>query len=122
MKTNIETLPITNFKFPKVTVCPPKNTYTDLNYDLLMAKNAGYTIELKNDLIKQFGNILDNHIFMDDVTYLNEENRYSNWYKGLSNMRNLTSGRKDNKGGQRHDFETMATSGMVNTRSRNGKW
>ena len=24
VKTNIETLPITDLKFPKVTVCPPK--------------------------------------------------------------------------------------------------
>ena len=34
VKTTIETLPITDITFPKVTVCPPKNTYTDLNYDL----------------------------------------------------------------------------------------
>ena len=31
VKTTIETLPITEITFPKVTVCPPKNTYTDLN-------------------------------------------------------------------------------------------
>ena len=29
VKTTIETLPITEITFPKVTVCPPKNTYTD---------------------------------------------------------------------------------------------
>ena len=28
VKTTIETLPITEITFPKVTVCPPKNTYT----------------------------------------------------------------------------------------------
>ena len=39
ISTNIETLPIRKIRFPKVTVCPPKNTYTDLNYDLIMAKN-----------------------------------------------------------------------------------
>ena len=36
IKTTIETLPITEITFPKVTVCPPKNTYTDLNYDLMV--------------------------------------------------------------------------------------
>ena len=35
-KTTIKTLPITDITFPKVTVCPPKNIYTDLNYDLMM--------------------------------------------------------------------------------------
>ena len=39
IKTTIETKPITEITFPKVTVCPPKNTYTDLNYDLMMMKN-----------------------------------------------------------------------------------
>ena len=34
VKTTIETLPIINLAFPKITVCPPKNTYTDLNLDL----------------------------------------------------------------------------------------
>ena len=35
VKTTIETLPITELTLPKVTVCPPENTYTDLNYDLI---------------------------------------------------------------------------------------
>ena len=34
--TTIEQVPIKEIKFPKVTVCPPKNTYTNLNYDLIM--------------------------------------------------------------------------------------
>ena len=39
VKTTIETLPIAEIKLPKVTVCPPKNTFTDLNYDLMMTEN-----------------------------------------------------------------------------------
>ena len=39
IKTTIETLPIADVPFPKVTVCPPKGTYTNLNYDLLKAGN-----------------------------------------------------------------------------------
>ena len=31
VKTTIETHPISEITFPKVTVCPPKNTYTNLN-------------------------------------------------------------------------------------------
>merc|ERR1711963_1098999 len=35
VRTTIETRPIDEIiRFPKVTVCPPKNTYTNLNYDL----------------------------------------------------------------------------------------
>ena len=39
IKTTIETHSISALTFPKVTVCPPKNTYTDLNYDLMMTEN-----------------------------------------------------------------------------------
>ena len=39
--TTIETLPITEVTFPLVTVCPPRNRLTNLNYDLLSLKNAG---------------------------------------------------------------------------------
>ena len=37
--TTVETVPITEVRFPKVTVCPPQDTYTNLNYDLVMAEN-----------------------------------------------------------------------------------
>ena len=51
IKTTEETLPIADIKFPKVTVCPPKNTYTDLNYDLLISENRTLTEEMRNDMI-----------------------------------------------------------------------
>ena len=39
IKTTIETLPIKEIDFPKLTVCPPKDTFTNLNYGLLMTEN-----------------------------------------------------------------------------------
>ena len=50
VKTTIETLPITEITLPKVTVCPPKNTYTDLNYDLMMAENMTLDNTTRNEL------------------------------------------------------------------------
>ena len=40
VSTTIETLPITDLDFPNVTVCPPRNTFTDLNYDLMAIENV----------------------------------------------------------------------------------
>ena len=37
ISTTIETLPITEVTFPKVTVCPEKNSFTSLNYDIMEA-------------------------------------------------------------------------------------
>ena len=48
--TTIETHPIAEIKFPKVTVCPPRNTYTDLNYDLMMTKNMTLDNDIKDEL------------------------------------------------------------------------
>ena len=33
--TTIETLPVSALTLPKITVCPPKNSFTNLNYDLV---------------------------------------------------------------------------------------
>ena len=50
VKTTIETLPIKDIRYPKVTVCPPKNTFTNLNYDLLMTSNMSLDDETRKDL------------------------------------------------------------------------
>merc|ERR1712240_678489 len=42
IKTTVQTLPISEISFPKVTVCPPKNTFTNLNYDLHMAEKMTF--------------------------------------------------------------------------------
>lgn len=38
VRTTIETLDMKEIKFPKVTVCPPRNTFTDLNYDFMLGR------------------------------------------------------------------------------------
>ena len=48
--TTIETLPIDKLDFPKVTVCPPENTFTDLNYDLVLLENMTLNTETRNEL------------------------------------------------------------------------
>ena len=39
VRTTIETLEMREIKFPKVTVCPPRNTFTDLNYEFMLGRN-----------------------------------------------------------------------------------
>ena len=59
VKTTIETLPIHKIKLPKVTVCPPKHTYTNLNYDLTMTANIILDNETRNELstiVSNYGN------------------------------------------------------------------
>ena len=60
VKTTIETLPISQITLPKVTVCPPKNTYTDLNYDLMMTENMTLDHETRNELANYANDTLSN--------------------------------------------------------------
>ena len=87
IKTTINTRPISEIKFPKVTVCPPRNTFTDLNYDLMLVENMTLTEEKQNDMADKFDEILNEHVFMMDFNKLREYDRYYNWYHGLSDLK-----------------------------------
>ena len=50
-KATIETLPITEITFTKVTVCPPKNTFTDLKYDLMMTENMTLDNKTRQEIL-----------------------------------------------------------------------
>ena len=52
VKTTVETLPISEITFPKITVCPPRNTFTDLNYDLMAIENDTLDIEIGNNAVE----------------------------------------------------------------------
>ena len=84
ISTSEETLPMEQIKFPKVTVCPPKNTFTDLNYDLMQAENIEDfdRVQLRDFII----DFIDNHVFMDDLNKLQEDKRFYNWYYGYSQL------------------------------------
>ena len=48
VKTTIETLPISKITIPNMIVCPPKNTFTNLNYDLINLGNQTIETDLLN--------------------------------------------------------------------------
>ena len=50
IKTTLETLPMSDIRFPKLTVCPPKNTFTDLNFDMMLAEKYNFTDKMREEL------------------------------------------------------------------------
>ena len=85
--TTIETLPITEITLPKVTVCPPRNTYTNLNYDLMMNENKTLDNDIRSGLIKYAVGLIQDYVYKDvmsNISLVNEENRYYNWYMGYT--------------------------------------
>ena len=122
VKTTVETLPISEITFPKVTVCPPKNTYTDLNYDLMMTENMTLDNDTRQELTNFAAEMLYDHLYdivMKNLSKLEDNDRYYNWYTGYTEIllpyfisSNDIYGRRV---GVHYDVYTTATSGTVST-------
>ena len=87
--TTIDTVPIAEIIFPKITVCPPKNSYTDLNYDLMMMENMTLTDDIRNELTNYAMELLQAQVYDNITTQLariQEERRYVNWFYGYSKI------------------------------------
>ena len=113
IKTSIETLPIEEIKLPKVTVCPPKNTFTDLNYDFMMTKNITLTKEMRDEMFKYSVDVINEDSFSENNwTKLHEGDRFFNWYHGYTKIDKPYS---DEVEGLTYDISTTATSGVITT-------
>ena len=77
ISTTTESVPIADIKFPKVTVCPPKNTYTNLNYDLMKIQNLKLDNETRNVLSDFAVELLNDHMFDEMMTKLNKIQKHS---------------------------------------------
>ena len=144
VKTTVETLPISEITFPKITVCPPRNTFTDLNYDLMLSENVslaetvpeldknltveyeydyflgmaipinGFKTKTKNtELIEFASQVINEHLYFDDWTNLEEENRFYNWYHGYTK---ISDPKHDKNVRFKYTIDTSAASGVVSTK------
>ena len=113
--TMIETRPITEIKFPKVTVCPPKNTVTDLNHDILTIEklflNNLTRIELRNYALELLYDHV-NDIIVTNLSMLQNKDMNYNWYHGYTYIQLPTSRTDYNV---HHFVNTYATSGNITT-------
>ena len=117
--TTIETHPIAEIKFPKVTVCPPKNTFTDLNYDLITIKNTTLDNDTRNEIINYVSELLYDHLYESaikaNVTMLVDNDRYYNWYHGYNTIE-LQYGHPSDGNYLYYSVNTAATSGTISTK------
>ena len=113
--TTIKTLPITDITFPKVTVCPPKNTFTNLNFDLMLADNLTINDEDRHMLSDYMLDLLHDSFYWElifNISLIQDEDRYHNWYKGY----NLIDIPFENHGQLQYTIYTTATSGTISTK------
>ena len=86
ISTVIETEPILKSKFPDFVVCPPKNTFTNLNLDLMNAEKITLNNEMRESLINLTTEMILDEEFFDVYENENEvflTNKFKNWYTGF---------------------------------------
>ena len=117
IKTTIETRPISEITFPVVTVCPPKNTFTDLNHDLMILQNITLDNSTRMEFVNYATELLYDQLYeniMANFSLMEDNDRYYNWYHGSTKI-NLGYYDKVLFAFQ-YDIETYATSGTIFTR------
>ena len=90
VKTTIEIRPISEVTLPKISVCPAKNTYTNLNYDLMKMKEnvsipvdmTDYADDLRDNFIRHFQKMDYEKEWKTLGENFKEQNKFRNWYTG----------------------------------------
>ena len=85
VKTTIDTLPINDISLPKISVCPPMNKLTTLNYDLKRAEKMTIAKETRERLFDHGIGLLQEYYFkqlLEDLAIVGKEERYLSWYQG----------------------------------------
>ena len=77
-------------KFPKIAVCPPMDTFTDLNYDLLLAENITLPLEDRQELLEFAIEVLEENNYMTNFEKIIDDNQFTNWYHGFTQMKPAT--------------------------------
>ena len=127
ISTTIETRTISEIRFPKVTICPPKDSLTDLNEVLIRIGNKTFEYDLLNEnttgyqVLEKFTTFFQNEDFkrrLSKVGSFYENERYKKWYEWDSSA---VFPSQDWDGNLAQDGEnsigilTVATSGVIST-------
>ena len=112
--TTIETLPISEITFPNVTVCPPRNSFLDLNYDLMKSNESKVDEKTKEELFEYAKDVIQDSFYskvLKNLQKLVYSDRYFNWYQGFTQLQYPFH----NKNRLRYPVTTYATSGNIST-------
>ena len=118
ISTSIEVLPITEMTFPNVTVCPPRDTLTLLNYDL-RPPTSDVEDEARAELVEAVLEFAYQEMFQL-FSKFKEADRYRHWYEGSSdiNLPHWNSHFKDIS----LNLKTFAQSGEIVTPHYGDSW
>ena len=89
ISTTIETLPISELEFPNVTVCPPRNSFTNLNLDIAKSNKTSLREGQEQSLSEQISGVVFSTNMESKLIMYNdcvEKDRFRNQYHGLTKI------------------------------------
>ena len=87
--TTIETLPISQITFPNVTVCPPRNSFLNLNDDFKQSENIKLDNDTRDELFDFALEVIQDEFheeIMTNMSKVEDPERYYNWYHGYTKI------------------------------------
>ena len=63
--TTLETLPISKITFPNITICPPRNTFLNLNDEIMKIENLTLTQDKRQELFDYALKVIQDDYFLD---------------------------------------------------------
>ena len=87
--TVTETMPLRNVTFPNVTVCPPKSSVLNLNYDLIKSEKQNISQHARKELFQFVLEVIQKDFYEEIMTNLSRiliQDGYSNWYYGYTKV------------------------------------
>ena len=87
--TTTETLPISELEFPNVTVCPPRNSFTNLNLDIAKSSMTSLRKGQRQSLSEQISEVVFSSNMESKMIMYNdcvEKDRFRNQYHGLTKI------------------------------------
>ena len=87
ISTTSETLPMSQITFPNITVCPPRNSYLNMNFDIIQSEKMKIDDILRKEFYDYAMDVIQENYFQEWMTNLSkieDPNRYYNWYYGYT--------------------------------------
>ena len=97
VSTTITTHPITELKFPEVTVCPPRGTNTAVNQVLEKVRNANFTVRERYQLIKMSKEVFLENLIKQHAKRMSEPLSAENMRSIVNKQASLPSTNKYNE-------------------------
>ena len=115
ISTTTLTHPISELKFPNVSVCPLKGSHTALNYDLLMVGNGSLTEEYRYNVMKATSKVIEaeHRDYIDNMMVMNPSIRQV--YQGFQSL-------PKSYGNSGLEIRMWNSSGTVETGSGRRRW